>query len=377
MAVNIKKADSKDELQRFIRFPWSLYRGKESYNPNWVPPLLIGEKELFDKVKNPFFQHAKMDNFLAYRDGKPVGRISAIVDDNYVEFHKEKAGFFGFFETFDDPETAAALLTTAEEWTKDKGMERIIGPMNPSTNHMLGILIDSFDEPPIVQMNYSQPYYPMLLESAGYGKEKDLLCYRMTKDTLELSPKIERVTELAKKRGKLTLRNINMKKFDEEVETIRELYNEGWEKNWGFVPWTRDEFDTMAEELKMIARPELVLMIFAEEKLVGVSIPIPNINEILVKMNGRLFPFGIFRLLAGKNKTKFLRVAILGVHPDYHNKGIDAIFTYETYKRGVELGFHGAEFSWILEDNHALRNMLETWGTEMYRTYRVYGKELT
>jgi GNAT superfamily N-acetyltransferase len=376
MAVTIQKAESKDDVKQFIHFPWQIYRGKDRYNPNWVPPLLIGEKELFDREKNPFFQHAAMDNFMAFRDGKAVGRISAVVDDNYVSFHNEKAGFFGFFESENDPETALALLKTAEDWTRERGMEKIIGPMNPSTNHMLGVLIDSFDEPPIVQMNYNEPYYPELFEAAGYSKEKDLLCYRMTKDSLELSEKIARVTELAKKRGKLTIRNINMKKFGEEVDMIRDLYNQGWEKNWGFVPWTREEFDTMAEELKMIARPELVLMVFAGEKLVGISIPIPNINEILITMNGRLFPFGIFKLLAGKNKTKMMRMAIMGVHPDYHNKGIDAIFTYETYKRGVELGFQGAEFSWILEDNYALRNLLETWGTTMYRTYRVYGKKL-
>lgn len=376
MAVDIRPVENKSDLNRFIKFPWKIYRGEESHYENWVPPLLVGEKELFDEKKNPFFKHAKIRNFFAYKDGKEVGRISAIIDDNFVDFHKDKAGFFGFFESIDDPEVSAALLDAAEKWVKERGMERIIGPMNPSTNHMLGTLIDSFDEPPVVQMNYNPPYYPALLDSAGYSTERNLLCYRMTKDTLELSEKIARVTELAKKRGKLKLRTINMKKFESEVELIRDLYNAAWEKNWGFVPWTREEFDTMAEELKLVARPELVLLVFAGEKLVGVSIPLPNINEILITMNGRLFPFGIFKLLAGKNKTKLLRVAILGVHPEYHNKGIDAVFAYETYKTGVELGFYGAEFSWVLEDNFALRNMLEAWGTEMYRTYRVYNKQL-
>ncbi len=376
MAVEIQSVKNAKDLKQFIHFPWKIYRGVYGRYENWVPPLLVGEKELFDEKKNPFFQHALMENFLAYKDGKEVGRISAIIDDNFVQFHNDKAGFFGFFESIDDSDVALALLSTAESWVKERGMERIIGPMDPSTNHMLGTLIDSFDEPPIVQMNYNPPYYPALLDFAGYGTERNLLCYRMTKETLELSEKIERVTELAKKRGKLSIRTINMKQFNSEVELIRDLYNAAWEKNWGFVPWTREEFDAMAEELKLIARPELVFLVFAGEKLVGVSIPLPNINEILINMNGRLFPVGIFKLLAGKNKTKMMRVAILGVHPDYQNKGIDAIFTYETYKTGVELGFFGAEFSWILEDNFALRNMLEAWGTEMYRTYRVYKKQL-
>jgi GNAT superfamily N-acetyltransferase len=376
MSVTIQPVETKTGLKHFIRFPWKIYRGKKSRYENWVPPLLMGEKELFDTEENPFYRHAEIENYLAYRDGREVGRISAIVDWNYVEFHNEKAGFFGFFECEEDPETARALFEAAEKWVRDKGMERIIGPMNPSTNHILGVLIDSFDEPPMVQMNYNPPYYPDLIESCGYSTERDLYCYRLLRGKVEISDKIRRVTELSKKRNNLTIRPIDMKRLDEEVEIIRELYNSAWDRNWGFVPWTREEFDQMAEELKLIARPELVLMIFAEEELVGLSIPLPNINEILIKMNGRLFPFGVFRLLFGKNRTRMIRVAIMGVRPDYRNKGLDAVFALETYERGKALGYEGADLSWILEDNYPLRNMLEAWGTERYRTYRVYGKKL-
>ena len=377
MAVEVKKVDGKKGLEEFIRFPWRIYRHRDSFYENWPPPLLMGERDTLDPEKNPFFEHARMANYLAYRNGEAVGRVSAVVDDNYVVFHNDKAGFVGFFECINDTEVAEKLFKTAEEWCAEQGMERIIGPMNPSTNHILGVLIDSFDEPPMVQMNYNPPYYPGLYEANGYGKERDLLCYRLTKDTVKISEKIERVTKLTMKRNNLTVRPINMKKFDEEVEMIRALYNSAWEKNWGFVPWTEEEFDHMAEDLKLIANPDLVLLVFSGERLIGVSIPLPNINEILLRMNGRLFPFGIFRLLFGKNRLRMLRIAIMGVHPDFHNKGIDAIFAYETYKRGEALGYYGATFSWILEDNYPLRNMLETWGTEMYRKYRVYQKKLS
>lgn len=376
MSVTIRPVTTKSGLKQFIRFPWKIYRGRKSRYENWVPPLLIGEKELFDTEENPFYRHADIENFQAFRDGREVGRISAIVDWNYVEFHNEKAGFFGFFEGENDPEVARALFGEAEKWVRNKGMERIIGPMNPSTNHILGVLIDSFDEPPMVQMNYNPPYYPAFIEECGYSKERDLYCYRLLRGKVEISDKIRRVTELSKKRNNLTIRPIDMKRLDEEVEIIRELYNSAWERNWGFVPWTREEFDKMAEELKLIARPELALMVFADERLVGLSIPLPNINEVFIKMNGRLFPFGIFRLLLGKNRTRMIRVAIMGVRSEYRNKGIDAVFALETYERGKALGYEGADLSWVLEDNLGLRNMLEAWGTERYRTYRVYGKAL-
>jgi hypothetical protein len=214
------------------------------------------------------------------------------------------------------------------------------------------------------------------MESGGLQKEKDLLCYMMRAEWLPISDKIKRVASIAGKRNRISIRTINMKKFEEEVALILDLYNDGWNKNWGFVPWTKKEFDQMAEELKLVAIPELVLMAFIDEKLVGIAIPLPDINEILIKMNGRLLPFGIFKLLLGKKKVEMIRMAILGVRNGYHNKGIDAIFAYETYVRAYSMGMKGAEFSWILEDNYPLINLLESWGTKHYRTYRVYSKNI-
>ncbi|RKX75247.1 MAG: hypothetical protein DRP87_15005 [Spirochaetes bacterium] len=372
--IRIIEAKSKKDLAEFILFPWKIYRGQRKYK-NWVPPLIIDEKSTLNKEKNPFYKHAESANFIAYKDGKIAGRISAIIDRNYIDFHNDKCGFLGFFESYEDQEVASALFSTAEEWVRERGLNRIMGPMNPSTNHMLGVLIDSFERPPVVQMNYNPPYYVNLYQRAGYHKEKDLYCYMMD-NTLPLSDKIRRVAEISRKRNRVEVRSINMKRFDQEVEKIHELYNSTWERNWGFVPWTKEEFEHMAKDLKLIAIPELVTMAFIEGRLVGISIPLPDINEILIRMNGRLLPTGIFKLLFGKNRVSRMRLAIFGVRREYRNKGIDGIFVYETYRKGQNMGFKEADFSWILEDNYPLRNLLEAWGTTHYRTYRIYGKEL-
>ena len=371
MPVDIVPVESKKDLKRFVLYPYRLY--EES--PTWVAPILVGEKDMFNPKKDPFHAHAECQHFLAYRDSRIVGRVSGIIDHNYVQFQEDKAGFVGFFEAENDKEVAHALFSAAEAWIRERKMVRMIGPMNPSTNHMLGVLIDSFDIPPIVQMGYNFDYYQELYESYGFKKDEDLYCYTMD-TTLKLSDKIKRVAEAVQKRGGITLRNIDMKNFKKEVEKIRDLYNQAWEKNWGFVPWTREEFDWMAADLKMIADEKIVLMAEAKGELVGVSIPIPDVNQILLKMNGRLLPFGLFRLLAGKKKIDIMRLAILGVRRDYQNKGIDAVLVYETYIRGEALGYRGAELSWVLETNSVLRNLLEKWGADHYRTYRVYAMDL-
>jgi GNAT superfamily N-acetyltransferase len=358
-----------------VRTPAELYRGRSRYD-HWVSPLLVGEKDMFNPKKNPFYAHAEYQHFLACRGSEIVGRISATLDHNYVQFHEEKVAFFGFFEAFEDREAAASLFDAAAAWAGDKGMERMIGPMNPSPDHILGVLVDSFDIPPIVQMGYNPPYYPGLYDACGFRKEKDLLCYRLLVKDLPMSDKIRRMAELVQKRSKVTLRTIDMKDFKAEVERIRGLYNSAWEKNWGFVPWTREEFDYMAADLRLIADPRIVFLAEAEGKLIGVSISIPDINQVLVKMNGRLLPFGILRLLLGKKKVDIVRLAIMGVAPEFRNKGVDALMVYETYRRGSDLGYRGAEMSWIIEDNYPLRNFLDKWGVENYRTYRVYTRPL-
>ncbi|MBN1649015.1 MAG: hypothetical protein JW874_13350 [Spirochaetales bacterium] len=372
--IFIKEASTRKDINAFIKFPWIIYRKQNKY-PNWVPPLIIDKKSQLNKSKNPFFKHANMQLFLAYKDGKPAGRIAATVDKIYLDFQKKKDGFFGFFECIDDVAVAKALLEKAQHWVKSRGCTKIIGPMNPSTGSSLGLLADSYDLPPVVEMEYNPAYYLTLLEKAGYAKEKDLFCYKM--DTrLKLSEKMVRVSELVKKRLGIEVRKINFKELEKDLPVLRDIYNDAWKDNWGFAPWTEEEFEHLAADLKMIANPDLVLIVELEGKPVGFTIPLPDANEILVKMNGRLFPTGLFRLLAGLKKIKMLRVAILGIKGEYHNKGIDALLIKEIYERGEKAGFQGAELSWILEDNHALNNLLNTWGAERYRTYRVFSRNL-
>ncbi len=372
-SVSVRPVTTRGQLRRFIRFPWNVYRGAQRYE-NWVPPLLVDERTLFNPNKHPFYKHAEMQTFLAYRDSRIVGRIAGIVDRQYIESRKQNTGYFGFFESFDDPEVATAMFETVAEWQRGKGMNKVIGPVNPTPNHILGLLIDNFDVPPVLQTPYNPPYYVGLYEQWGLTKEEDHYAYYLHRDTLELSEKVIRVNELARKRGKITFRPVNMKNFAEEVEIIRYLWNEAWKENADHVPWTKDEFLHMAQDLKLIAIPDLVLLAFVNGEPAGFSIPLPDINEILITMNGRLVHPGTLRLLFAKDKVKTLRLAIMGVIPKFQNMGIDSIFVYETYVRGVKIGFEASEMSLILESNLKLRNLLEAWGCSRYKTYRVYQK---
>lgn len=371
--IKIVPVSNKKELKKFIMFPWDVYRGEKKYE-NWVPPLLIDQRDQFNRKKNPFFKHADMQLFLAYKNGILSGRIAAIIDYNYVEFQKDNAGFFGYFECFDDKAVAGALFKSAEEWVIEKGYKRITGPMNPTTGKSIGTLIDTFDKPPIIEMPYNADYYPALIEECGYGKAKNLNCYIMD-TSLKLSDKMIRVSEIVKKRNKITIRPADMKNWDNLLKVLREIYNEAWADNWGFVPFTEEEFDHLGKDLKMFVDPELVLIAYIEDKPVGFTIPMPDYNQILVKLNGRLVPT-LFKILREKKNIDIIRVAILGVKKEAHNKGIDAVLIKEIYERGETMGMQGAEISWVLEDNLPLVNLLESWGMKHYRTYRIYDKNI-
>lgn len=372
--VKIVPVTTKKELDLFIKFPWSVYRGKTRYE-NWVPPLILGEKDLHNRDKDPVWKHAEIQHFLAYRGNELSGRIAAIVDHAYIEYQKDHCGFFGFFEAFDDQEVFDALFAAAEKWVKEKGYSSIKGPMNPTTGKTIGMLIDSFNIPPIIEMPYNADYYPPMVEKSGYGKSKDLFCYRMNKN-LKLSDKMLRVAELVKKRYNVTIRPIDMKDWDNTIELLRDMYNEAWADNWGFVPWTKEEFAYLAKDLKMIAIPELVMIVYMGDEPVGFTIPLPDFNQVFIKMNGRLFPTGLIKILTGKKKIDMIRTAILGVRKHAQNKGLDAVLVKEIYETGDRLGMKGSELSWILEDNINLTNLLVNWGAEHYRTYRIYEKKI-
>ena len=370
LSVTIRPVHSKKDLKTFILFPWEIYKN----DPNWVPPLITSEKNLLDTSKNPFYHHSEAQYFLAYKDGDVVGRIAAIVNHNHNEFHDEKTGFFGFFESINDESVSQALFDSAESWIREKGMDRMRGPMNPSTNDSCGLLVDPFDSSPVFMMTYNPPYYLELYNKANLKKSKDLYAYYMD-TSVPISDKIKRISEIVRKKNKLTIRSVKMKELRKELDILKEVYNDAWSKNWGFIPMTDEEFDHLAKELKQIVMPELAMFAYIEDDPVGFSLALPDINQALRKINGRLFPTGLIKLLWHSRKIDFLRVIIMGTRKKYRKLGVDAVFYYETYKRGVEKGFKRGEFSWILEDNYPMRHSMENWGATIYKTYRIYDKE--
>ncbi|MFW6368265.1 MAG: hypothetical protein ACOCZ9_00885 [Spirochaetota bacterium] len=375
--ITVEPVRGRMDRRRFLHFPWKVYRGEFGYYEAWVPPLLADEKHNLNERKNAFYRHSDVEHFLARQDGKVVGRVSAILDHSFNKHNGTNTGFFGFFEAPEDRQISDELLGTVESWLRHNQVENMIGPVNLSTNHIIGALMNDYENPPVVQMAYNPPYYPVLFEQFGMTKHKDLYSYRLSTETLDLSGKIARVQDIARRRNRIVMRNLSIKRdWHWVVPTIRGIYNEAWSRNWGFVPWTEEEFNELAEDLRMIVDEELVLVATIDDEPVAFAIAMPDINLILHRMNGRLFPTGIFKLLAGKKKLDSIRVAAMGVRPRHHNKGLDAVLIYELWTRGTAKGIYRGDFSWILEDNLDLRNLLESWGTEHYRTHRVFGKEL-
>ena len=272
----------------FIRFPWKIYQG-DRY---WVPPLTKDQLQKFNP-NHPFLSHSEMIPFLAYRAGEIVGRIAGIIDHHYIDFHQEKVGFFGFFESINDREVPEALFLRAQSWLKERGMEKMIGPMNPSTNDECGLLVDGFDFSPCLMMPYNPPYYPSLLEGFGLKKAKDLYAYLLEKSTFSMD-RLARITgRLVKKEPKLRVRPIDLRRFDEELKIVKEIYNRAWSKNWGFVPLTEAEIDDLAKNLKPLVVPNLVLFGYWEDEPVGFSVSLPDYNQVLKRLNGKLGPLGI------------------------------------------------------------------------------------
>ena len=370
--LQIIPVSNKRQFRRFIMLPWKLYRD----DPNWVPPLILDQKKLLDRKKNPFYAHSAAEFFLAVRNGEVVGRIAALVNDNHNKFHEEQTGFLGFFESIEDYEVTHALLETAEQWLRERNMKIMRGPMNPSTNDTCGFLLEGFNSPPIVMMTYNPPYYLEFMEKYGMQKAKDLYAFYMETNT-PISEKIKHITELVRRRHNITVRTINMKNFHQEVKVIKQIYNRAWSRNWGFVPMTDEEFNHLAKDLKPVVEPELLLIAEVNGEPAGFSLAIPDFNQALKRINGRLLPFGILKLLWYSRKIDMVRVITMGVIHKYQKLGIDAVFYYETYTRGSAKGFWRGEFSWILKDNYSMVNTLEKMGATVYKKYRIYEKSIS
>ena len=380
MSLEIERVETKKQLKQFIRVPWEVYED----DPYWVPWLFFERLNFFDKKKNPFFEHAEADYFIAKRDGKPVGSIAAVLNHRHNEVHEENIAHFGVFELLNDPEAGALLLETACNWARDQGTDRILGPANLSSTMEWGMLFDGYDSPPVVLMPYNPPYYNDFVEASGFVKAMDLYAWNNRIANLvkpEGFPmKVVRVVGKVKDRYKLNIRSLNMKDFDNEVEIVKQVYNSAWEKNWGFVPLTDAEFDYLVGELKPLIDPRIVFVVEADGVPVGFSLSFPDVNQVLLKLRPGPTVIGSYiagaRMLMNKTKTNRLRVFALGVLEEYRGRGVDALMYYETAKQGVPLGYELAEGSWVLETNEAANRVSEMVGSDLYKRYRVYEKTL-
>ncbi len=381
MAIEVVAISGKSGLKEFVEFPHSIYAN----DPHWVPPLHIAVKELLDREKHPFYKNAEAEFFVARRDGRTVGRIGAIIDCGHNQFHEEKAGFFGFFESIDDPAVAKALLDTARKWVSDRGAEFLRGPCNPSMNYECGLLVEGFDSSPMVMMTYNPRYYPKLIEQAGFQKVKDLYSFVNSADGVDLQ-KIGRVADRALKRHKVTVRPINVKDFNNEVARVFDVYNAAWTKNWGFVPMTKDEFFLMGKEMKQILKPEMVLIgetggnatDRTQSRIIGFALALPDVNVALKPANGRLLPTGLLKILYYQRKIRAVRVLALGVVEEYRATGVAAGFYAMLVRNARKLGYdQECEMSWILEDNVLMTRSLELMGARRTKTYRLYESSVT
>jgi len=344
--------------------------------PYWVPPLISEDKKLFNPAVYPFHNNAEVTLFLLYQNNRPVARVAAIINHNHNKFHNEKTGFFGFFECINSPEAAKYILDAAAQFCKEKGMERIRGPMNFSTNDTCGLLIEGFNSSPLIMMPYNPPYYIDLLDKSELVKSKNLLAYFADYNIKKQIPRMERLAQRATNSGNVVIRNLNFKNITHDIKVIKHIYNNAWSKNWGFVPMTNEEFDYMASDMKKIVDPDLALIAEIDGQPAGFSLALPDYNRIIKKCNGRLFPFGFLHFLFGKSSIDTVRLLTMGVVHQYRQKGLDVVFYLESIKRTFNKGYRGGELSWILEDNIMMNRILESIGAKVYKKYGIYEKPI-
>ncbi len=371
--VTIEKVRTREERDAFIRFPFELYKN----DPHWIPPLLMEREDFLNPKKNPWFEFGQADLFLARRAGKVIGRIAAVNDPHYNDFHQTRLGFFGMFECIDDAGVARLLFAEAERAAKLRGFDRVLGPVNFSINYECSVLVDGFDAPPCVMMAYNPRYYPALFEACGFTKAKDLWAWELSSSTPP-PEKVARIAEKIRQRDGIVVRPARMSDFKNEVRRIKEIYNAAWEKNWGFVPMTDREFDQVCKDMKPIVVPDLILIAEVKGEPVAFSMTIPDVNFALKAANGKLtsfgLPIGLAKLLLASRKIKWLRLVTLGIKSGFRRRGLDAILYLETLKTAARLGYVGGEISWTLEDNDLVNRAIESMGGRRSKTYRIYEK---
>jgi GNAT superfamily N-acetyltransferase len=382
--IEIVEAVTPQQRTEFIHFQWVPYKG----NPCWVPPLISERQEFLDKTRHPFHQHSQVALFMARRDGQTVGTIAAILNNRHNETHDENIGFFGLFECIEDYAVAERLLSTARDWVRARGKTAIRGPANFSVNEEVGLLVDAFDQPPCILMTYNPPYYKDFVERFGFRKAMDLLQLFIDVGKLGdaekvMDPRLVRITKKLQQRSKVTLRTVDLKNFDREVEIIKSLYIQAWEKNWGNVPMTDAEIDHLGHGLRQFVDPDLVLIAEADGAPVGLALCLPDMNIPLRKAYPRpgvpewwtlIKMFYHWKL---RREIDTLRVVLLGVLEKYRRQGIEALLYMEVARQALPKGIHKAEMGWILETNDLMLNGLLSIGGEVFKTYRLYELPLT
>jgi GNAT superfamily N-acetyltransferase len=371
--IEVKPARTTREQKQFLDLPYRLHRRQE----HWIAPLRMSQKDILDTAKHPFYKTADVEKFLALREGRVVGRVMAILNRAHNEFHGERAGFFGFFEVEEDYEAAAALLDAARTWLAGHGADVMRGPVNPSTNYECGLLVEGFDLDPTLMMVWNPPYYGEFLERYGLMKAADLYAYDIAADYFKVSDKLLRVAERLQNKERVRVRPVNLKAFKSEVETVRRVYNDAWSRNWGFVPVSNEEFEHLGKDLKQLVDPRVVLIAEqhqegSEPRPVGFMLAVPDLNRALKKMNGRLLPFGLIKLLWHSRKISSIRIITMGVIREFQNLGGGAIFLKEIYERAPAAGFPSGEMSWVLENNVMMNRAAEMIGGRRTKTYRIY-----
>ena len=378
-SITIKEVTGKQELKTFVKLPWSLFKD----DPHWVAPLVMERLEVLDPKKNPYFEHARARLWLAYQDNIPVGRITAQIDELVAENHNEKIGHFGFFDCINDQMVANALLDTACNWLAENNCEKVIGPFSLSINEETGMLIEGFDTPPSLMMNHALPYYQELINGYGMEKIKDMWAYYLKIDQKVLPPTIEKLVKRSMRDGKVRLRPINMKNYEQDLKTILDIYNDAWADNWMALPFTEAELNKAVKDMKLLIREDFTYIAEYNGVPQAMMVTLPNLNEIIADLDGKLFPFGIAKLLWRLKlnpKYKTVRVPLMGVRKEFQNTAIGGAMAFalieECRIHAEKAGCTHAELSWVLEENTRLSKMLETIGCWIYKKYRIFGKEL-
>ena len=368
--IEVRPVSSRAERMRFIRLPWRVHRD----HPRWVPPLIFERKAFLDRRKNPFFDHGEAELFMAWRGRDPVGRIAAMVDRQFNDYHGSQWGTFGLFECLDDDEAARALVERAEEWVRAKGCDRLVGPMDFTMNDEVGVLIEGFDLRPMIKQPWHPPYYARLMEdAAGLRKAQDLLMWNLeVSDRSKVLPVIEQLARDVGPKHGVTLRHMRKRDLEAEMERFVEVYNAAWKDNWGFTPINAREAKQTAKDLKFALDERWTWVAEKDGETVGVALTIPDFNQAIEKANGRLLPFGWARLLWQKPRIDRVRVGFLGVKPEWQHTGVAAAFYIEHFETAARRPQDGGEMGWILESNEAMNRGMEAMGGRVVKRYRLY-----